>query len=121
MAEPNKITGITNTLAKATLADSAVLTSMALPNNIKPKAAITSLTTMFEVVWYKPHRYIWLQYTNKEKAEAACKALQGKQIAGMPLRCDFKEALRPELLRYSVRLQGMPSNMELADITPHLP
>jgi hypothetical protein len=32
-----------------------------LPNNIKPKAAITSLTTTFEVVWYKASRTIWLQ------------------------------------------------------------
>jgi hypothetical protein len=121
MTEPNKITGITNTLAKATLGDGAVPTSITLPNNIRPKAAITSLTTMFEVVWYKPHRYIWLQYTTKEKAEAACEALQGKEIAGMRFRCDFKKALRPELLQYSVRLQGMPPNVELADITPYLP
>jgi hypothetical protein len=121
MTEPNKITGITNTLAKATLGDGAVPTSITLPNNIRPKAAITSLTTMFEVVWYKPHRYIWLQYTTKEKAEAACEALQGKEIAGMRFRCDFKKALRPELLQYSVRLQGMPPNVELADVTPYLP
>jgi hypothetical protein len=121
MTGPNKITGITNTLAKATLGDGAVPTSITLPNNIRPKAAITSLTTMFEVVWYKPHRYIWLQYTTKEKAEAACEALQGKEIAGMRFRCDFKKALRSELLQYSVRLQGIPPNVELADITPYLP
>jgi hypothetical protein len=121
MAEPNKITGITNTLAKATLGDGAVPTSIALPNNIRPKAAITSLTTMFEVVWYKPHRYIWLQYSTKEKAEAACEALQGKQVAGIRFRCDFKETPRPQTLQFSVRLQGMPPNVELSDISPHLP
>lgn len=61
MAEPDSITAITNSLAKATLTDGALPTQIKLPNNIKPKAAITSLTTMFEVVWYKPSRTIWLQ------------------------------------------------------------
>lgn len=61
MAESNEITAITNTLAKATLGDGAIATKIKLPNNIKPKAAITSLTTMFEVVWYKASRNIWLQ------------------------------------------------------------
>jgi hypothetical protein len=121
MAEPNKITGITNTLAKATLGDGAVSISTTMPNNIRPKAAITSLTTMFEVVWYKPHRYIWLQYITKEKAGAVCEALQGKEVAGIHFRCDFKEAPRSQTLRFSVRLQGMPPNVELSDISPHLP
>lgn len=61
MADPNTITAITNTLAKATLGDGALPTKVKLPNNIKPKAAITSLTTVFEVVWYKASRTIWLQ------------------------------------------------------------
>lgn len=61
MAEPPNITAITNSLARATLGDGAIPTEIKLPNNIKPKAAITSLTTMFEVVWYKASRKIWLQ------------------------------------------------------------
>ena len=61
MADSNEITAITNTLAQATLGDGAVPTKIKLPNNIKPKAAITSLTTMFEVVWFKASRNIWLQ------------------------------------------------------------
>jgi len=61
MAESNEVTAITNTLAKATLGDGAIPTKIKLPNNIKSKAAITSLATMFEVVWYKASRNIWLQ------------------------------------------------------------
>ena len=53
MSESSSVTGITKSLAKATLGDGAIPTDIKLPNNIKPKAAITSLTTMFEVVWYK--------------------------------------------------------------------
>jgi hypothetical protein len=73
------------------------------------------------VVWYKPHRYIWLQYITKEKAGAVCEALQGKEVAGIHFRCDFKEAPRSQTLQFSVRLQGMPPNVELSDISPHLP
>lgn len=61
MADSNEITAITTTLAQATLGDGAIPTKIKLPNNIKPKAAITSLTTMFEVVWFKASRSIWLQ------------------------------------------------------------
>jgi hypothetical protein len=61
MADSNEITAITTTLAQATLGDGAIPTKIKLPNNIKPKAAITSLTTMFEVVWFKASRGIWLQ------------------------------------------------------------
>ena len=61
MAEHNNITAITSSLAQATLGDGAVPIKIKLPNNVKPKAAITSLTTMFEVVWFKVPRNIWLQ------------------------------------------------------------
>lgn len=61
MAEHNNITAITSSLAQATLGDGAVPIKIKLPNNIKPKAAITSLTTMFEVVWFKASRNILLQ------------------------------------------------------------
>jgi hypothetical protein len=61
MAESDSITAVTNTLAQATLGDGALPIKIKLPNNIKPKAAITSLTTVFEVVWCKASRSIWLQ------------------------------------------------------------
>lgn len=121
MAEPNEITGITSTLAKATLCDGAVPSSVTLPNNIRRKALITFLTTMFEVVWYKPHRYIWLRYDTREKAVAACEALHGEQIAGIRFRCDIKESHLRRTPNFSVRLQGMPKSMELSDIRPRLP
>ena len=65
MADSNEITAIINMLAEATLGDGAVATKIKLPNNIKPKAAITSLTTMFEVVWFKASRNIWLQVRDR--------------------------------------------------------
>jgi hypothetical protein len=80
MADHSDITAITTSLAEATLGDGAIPTKVKLPNNIKPKAAITSLATMFEVVWYKASRSIWLQYATRERAVAACEALQGKHI-----------------------------------------
>lgn len=61
MAEHNNITAITSSLAQATLGDGAVPIKIKLPNNIKPKAAITSLTAIFEVVWFKASRNILLQ------------------------------------------------------------
>ena len=66
MADSNEITAIINMLAEATLGDGAVATKIKLPNNIKPKAAITSLTTMFEVVWFKASRNIWLQVRDRK-------------------------------------------------------
>jgi len=80
MADHSDITTITTSLAEATLGDGAIPTKVKLSNNIKPKAAITSLTTMFEVVWYKASRSIWLQYATRERAVAVCEALQGKYI-----------------------------------------
>jgi len=72
MANPNDIAAITKTLAQATLGDGALPTDIKLPNTIRPKAAITSLTTMFEVIWYKASRTISLQYATRERAAAAC-------------------------------------------------
>jgi hypothetical protein len=120
MAEKNSITRITTALAKVTLSDGAVPTKIFLANNIRPKAAVTSLTTMLEVVWYKPHRHIWLQYNTQEKAEAALWALQGREIAGVRFRCDMKETHTRPTIPFSVRLQGMPESVGLADITPLL-
>ena len=121
MAESNKVTGITDSLAKATLTDGAIPTEIMMPNTIRPKAAITSLATMFEVVWYKATRNIWLQYADKMRATAACDALQGKQIAGVHIRCRLTESHHPRPFQFGVQLQGMPDHIDLSDIRPRLP
>ncbi|KAM0703399.1 hypothetical protein Q7P35_009338 [Cladosporium inversicolor] len=121
MAEPPNITAITNSLARATLGDGAIPTEIKLPNNIKPKAAITSLTTMFEVVWYKASRKIWLQYATPERAVAACEALHGKHVAGVYIRCHVTGPHHRQPVRFNVELLGMPDHIDLTDIRPRLP
>ena len=118
MAQSEGITGITNTLAKATLRDGATAKDLSMPNTLRPRALVTSLTTVFEVVWYKPHRSIWLQYADKDKAELAQRTLDGKQIGGVRVRCHLKENRQHT---FSVQLQGVPDKMQLPDIMTLLP
>lgn len=121
MAHPDTVTGITNAFAQATLGDGAVPTEILLPNNIRPRAVITSLTTRFEVVWYKAQRNIWLRYTAKDKAEAVYQALNGKMLHGVRVRCHLKEAFSNTQYPCCVQLQGIPANIGLSDIRPYLP
>jgi hypothetical protein len=121
MTESSSVTGITNSLAKATLGDGTIPTNIKLSNNMRPKAAITSLTTMFEVVWYKAQRNIWLQYASRDRAIAARDALQGKQIAGVHVRCQFTQYHQPQPHHFGVKLENMPEDVVLSDIRPRLP
>jgi hypothetical protein len=118
MAKSEGITAITNTLAKATLGDGATAKDLSLPNTLRPRALVTSLTTAFEVIWYKPHRSIWLQYADKDKAELAHRALDGKQLGGVRVRCNVKENRQHT---FSVQLQGVPDQIQLPDIMTLLP
>lgn len=121
MAQSNTITSITNALAQATLGDGAVPTKILLPNNIAPRAAITSVTTMFEVVWYKPHRSMWFQYTAKDRAEAVHRALDGERINGIHIRCVLTESPTNRQYPHGVHLLGMPQDLDLPDIRRYLP
>jgi hypothetical protein len=118
MAQSEGITGITNTLAKATLGDGAAAKDLSLPNTLRPRALVTSLTTVFEVVWYKPYRSIWLQYADKDKAELAQRTLDGKHIGGVRVRCHLKENRQHT---FSVQLQGVPDQVQLPEIMTLLP
>jgi hypothetical protein len=120
MAESGDVTGITNSLAKATLGDGAIPRDIKMSNNIRPKAAITSLSTMFEVVWYRAQRNIWLQYASRDRAISARDALEGKQIAGVYVRCQFIQYHQPQPHQFGVKLQGMPDHVDLSDIRPRL-
>jgi len=118
MATSEGITSITNSLSKATLGDGATANNLSLPNTLKPRALVTSLTTAFEVVWYKPHRSIWLQYADKDKAELVQRTLDGKQIGGFRVRCIVKENRQSA---FSAQLQGVPDQVQLPDIMALLP
>jgi hypothetical protein len=118
MAQSEGITGITNTLAKATLGDGAAAKDLSLPNTLRSRALVTSLTTVLEVVWYKPHRSIWLQYADKDKAELAQRTLDGKQIGGVRVQCHLRENRQHT---FSVQLQGVPDQVQLPDILSLLP
>jgi hypothetical protein len=118
MAKPEGITGITNSLSKATLGDGATAKDLSLPNTLRPRALVTSLTTAFEVVWYKPHRSIWLQYAVKDQAELAYRTLDGKHIGGVRVRCKLKENRQRT---FSVQLQGVPDQVQRPDIEALLP
>jgi len=118
MAKPEGITSITNKLAMATLGDGATAKDLSFPNTLKPRALVTSLTTSFEVVWYKPHRSIWLQYANRDKAELVHRTLHGKQIGGVHVRCHLKESRQSS---FTVQLQGASELIQLPEIMTLLP
>lgn len=118
MAKSEGITGITNSLSKATLGDGATAKDLSLPNTLRPRALVTSLTTAFEVVWYKPHRTIWLQYADRDKAELIQRALDGKHIGGVRVRCKLKENRQNT---FSVQMQGVPDQVQLPEIMTLLP
>ena len=118
MAKSEGITDITKALTKATLGDGATAKDLSLPNTLRSRALVTSLTTAFEVVWYKPHRSIWLQYANKDKAELVYRTLDGKHIGGVRVRCNLKENRKNT---FSVQLQGVPEQIQLPEIMTLLP
>lgn len=106
---------------KCTLQDGAIAKATKLHNTIRPRAAVTSLQTSFEVVWYKAHRNIWLHYNVKWRAQAAQRALQGLIIAGVRINCHFKEFPNLDGLKFRVQLQHVPNEVQLLGIRQHLP
>lgn len=111
---------IADTLAKVSLEDGGEVDGIWLSNTIKPRAVVTSVQTAFEVVWYKPHRNIWLHYQDKKAAEDAFHWLEGGKIAGVLIRCLLKESPRSTACKHRVLLQDMPDEVQAPLLRQHL-
>lgn len=112
---------ITGAFAALTILDGAVPTDLKLGDKTSQRAHITQLTTSFEVVWYKPHRNVWLRYTSRQNAEQAIRALEGVTTGKLKLHCVLKEPARAIDTNFSVQICNVTDDITWDQISGRLP
>lgn len=121
MPAPNAMDHITDGLAAVTISDGAVPTKLKLGDKFSQRAHVTQLTTSLDVVWYRPHRNLWLRYASRQDAEQAMRALEGVVLGKVKVHCVLKPSVRDQDTSFAVQVCDVVDGVTWQQVRAHLP